>query len=297
MIIKNILNRFRILTYNIGFIKKDINKLFESGIEENDIFWLKHNYKDRFFADPFLWKIDADYFYILVEEYLFKEEKGKITLLTVDKTTFTLVKKDIIIEEDFHLSFPFCNLNDNNILVESIESSKTFSYDIDLSTNKILKRNLVSKIPLVDPVRFIDRNNREWIFSGKIESPKDQLYVYYKNESNYNPIQESPIKNDIKSSRSAGRIFKKGEFYFRPTQDCEIRYGHQIRLMQMDKLTTNNYEEHEVLVLNNSKCKFFNETMHTFNVYNEIIIVDGSKDILRFPMKLYYKVLKKYFKK
>ena len=63
----SIINKFKILTYNIGFVKKSISEIISDGFKKNEIVWLKHNYKDRFFADPFMIKIDDKYYYLLVE--------------------------------------------------------------------------------------------------------------------------------------------------------------------------------------------------------------------------------------
>lgn len=76
----NLYKKFLIQTYNVGIIRKNIGDVLKEGIEKNDITWLKHNFKDRFFADPFLIKEDAFFYYVLVEEFIFWEEKGKITL-------------------------------------------------------------------------------------------------------------------------------------------------------------------------------------------------------------------------
>ena len=78
------MNRFRIKTYNVGIIRKDIKLILEVGIKKGDIIWMKHNYKDRFFADPFLIKEDDNFFYIVCEELLFFEKNGKITLFIKD---------------------------------------------------------------------------------------------------------------------------------------------------------------------------------------------------------------------
>ena len=59
--------------------------------------------------------------------------------------------------------------------------------------------------------------------------------------------------------------------------------------MEMLHIGKDGYEAKEFCTLNSFKNPPFDETMHTFNVYDEIIIVDGSKDFFRFPMKLLYK--------
>ena len=53
-----IVDKFKIQTYNVGFIARPIEEILKNGISKGDIIWMKHKYKDRFFADPFLWYRD-----------------------------------------------------------------------------------------------------------------------------------------------------------------------------------------------------------------------------------------------
>ena len=106
-----ILNRFKECTYNVGFIEKGIEDILVRGIGENDIMWMKHNYRDRFFADPFLIKEDKAFLYVLCEEYIFTERVGTIVLLTVSKKEYKLINRKVFIKENYHLSFPYCKLN------------------------------------------------------------------------------------------------------------------------------------------------------------------------------------------
>lgn len=293
----NLYKKFLIQTYNIGIIKKPIDKILNYGIEKGDVIWLKHNFKDRFFADPFLIKEDLDYYYMLVEEFLFWEEKGKITLLKIRKKDFLLVSRKIVIEESTHLSFPFCELNGTTIVPESVRSGKTKEYSFDLDTMTVVSSRVILNEGLIDAAFYTDSQGNKWIFAAKKENPKEDLYMYSLNENVYEPIKNGKvIEHSIEETRSAGRLFEyKGNLY-RPVQDSTKRYGGQIRIMKVDNLDKEEYKARCVQVINGKDNKPYNETLHTFNVYDNCIIVDGSKDRFRFPMKILYKKCRWMFK-
>ena len=52
----------------------------------------------------------------------------------------------------------------------------------------------------------------------------------------------------------------------------------------------------EKIVLNSFENAPYDETLHTFNVYDNVIMVDGSKDFMRFPVKILYKKFRWMFK-
>lgn len=278
----SIINKFKILTYNIGFVKKPISDIISDGFKKNDIVWLKHNYKDRFFADPFMLKIDDKYYYLLVEEFIFWEEKGKIVLLTVDKTDFQLKERKLILEEDYHLSFPFCKLGCNYFIPESINGDGTYKYILDSEFN-VVEKEKVYEEGLIDAIFFKDK-----ILASKKVNPKNDLYILDANE--YKKSQS--IYSDIRYTRSAGDMFYYNGDLIRPVQDSEGRYGRQMHLLKIKNLNAG-YEFEDLCVLNSFDNPPYDETCHTFNHYDEITIIDGSKDFIRFPTKLIYKIRKK----
>lgn len=294
----NLYKKFLIQTYNVGIIRKNIGDVLKEGIKKDDITWLKHSYKDRFFADPFLIKEDTVFYYILVEEFIFWEEKGKITLLKVRKTDFTLIEKKIVIEESTHLSFPFCELNGNTIIPESVLSGKTKEYSIDLDTMSVKSSEVILDEGLVDAVFYKDKKGNKWILTTKTNNPKEDLYIYLWNEDRYMPVSDgNVVKHSIEEARSAGRVFEFEGSTYRPVQDSTGRYGKQTRIMKIGSLDKEVYEANSVQVISGKDNKPYNETLHTFNVYEDCIIVDGSKDYFRFPMKILYKKFKWLFKK
>lgn len=289
----NIINKFKILTYNIGFISKDVNLVMKDGIQKGDIVWLKHQYKDRFFADPFLIDENERYLYVLSEEYTFWEELGRIVLLIVSKEDYSLVERRILIKERYHLSFPYCKKGGNWIMPEASASGAAYLYQYDKKAFKVIGKRKVCDVGLIDNVIYLDGDN-DYLYAGKTDKPSVELYSFKKVNEEY--IDEQYIQSDNRTSRSAGDFFKIGDNLYRPVQDCKERYGRQTKIMKINSIGAEGYSSAEECTLNSFQNPPFNETMHTFNVYDDIILVDGSKDFLRFPMKFFYRKCRWLFK-
>lgn len=288
-------SRFTITVYNIGLIDNVIKVLREKRIGEGEIIWMKHSYNDRYFADPFLWYQDEKNFYILAEEFCFFEEKGKISLLVVRKKDFKLVKKKIIIEESYHLSFPFCEENDEYILPESVAGRQSIQYRVSKDTYSLISKNVLVNEGLIDPILY-NNNGKAWLIAGKKMVPSTELYIYVQDmNGSYRELFSKPLLTDKARARSAGRIFEYDEHIIRPVQDCTNRYGRQTRLIEIENIDENGYYGHDYAILNSDLCPPYNETMHTFNVYNGIALVDGSVDRFYFPMRIFYKMFHRIF--
>lgn len=288
----NILDRFRIQTYNIGIIKKPINDVLSNGIDSNSITWLKHTYKDRFFADPFMIDETEQYYYILCEEYLFFEEKGKITLLIVNKDDFSLFKRKVVIEEETHLSFPYCKYKGNEIIPESSESGKLYSYTIDRNSYCILKKEEMLAEGAIDAVIY-----KDYLYATKHPNPLTKSFCYKMDDAGRGFILPGKeiINNDKSHSRAAGDFFEINNHVYRAVQDCEGRYGRQTKIVEVEKLGEE-YCAKDVITVNSFKNPPYSQTLHTFNVYKDCIIVDGSFDFLYFPQKIFYKKMKFLFR-
>lgn len=272
---KKLQKRFTIQVYNIGITSTSI---IDNGIDKNSIKWLEHNYYDRFFADPFLWYQDDENYYILVEEMCFFEEYGKISLLTVDKLKFSLKNKKTIIEEPFHLSFPYCKLNGNIIVPEAGQSGKCTCYILSKDTHNVISKEVISDIGIIDPI-FLGEINNSLLLGSKIEDPNEKIYIFEKDAKGKYKPRDKPLYTSKQKSRNGGDFFTYKNKFYRPAQDCTIRYGCGIQLMNIINKTNNLYLESEDKYLSSQKCLFYNETFHTFNVYDDVILVDGSVDI------------------
>lgn len=279
-------NKIKIIVWNIGFINHNI----ESFMHNNGGFkveWMNHSYRDRFFADPFVLAADSSYIYILAEEYLFSEGKGRIVKLTVDKMTKKLCNNERLIDTDYHLSYPF--IFDNCIMPEQNKSGRWLSYDF----NGRLKATLAN-IGLIDSTIFNDGSD-QWVFATEIEENKDsalrKVYRYKMVNGMIDETTKMLVKNSLTASRPGGNFFSyQGEWY-RPAQtSTESVYGESIAICKVISNTDAEYKEEVVRSVDTHTQKRFNQGMHTFNIADDMIIVDGFEMRAHPLYKVQYKI-------
>ncbi len=291
--------KFKIGIYNVGIIREDVNAIF--GGKTYTIQWMKHSYSDRFFADPFLYRTDSQYYYILAEEFCFYENIGKISLLTVSKSDFRLEKKKVLIQEKYHLSFPY--YEDGWIYPEAYRSGGYYRYKID--GDKIMTKEKVSESALIDPIPYADKRGN-WLFAMKEKNPLSDLYLLQKNGQTtmYEEIQDKPVKQNIKYSRPAGQFFERDGVIYRPVQDSEGGYGKKVHIMRIKQVDEKGLVEEYVTTVSSTDAPPYVDGFHTFNVYNSFVIVDGYLEkysYIRKPLfvkmpfliKAYNKILKR----
>lgn len=282
------LDKFKVLTYNIGIVYKPLANLIENGLEQGDIRWLKHNESNCFFADPFLVKEENGMLYMLCEELSFWDNKGKISLIIIDKANFELHSKKVLIEEPWHLSFPYL-IQGEYILPESHKGGKAYLYHLNTAKWEIdEKREICDECGFVDPIVFKIGNDNQILLST--DNLSERLYSFcLGQDGKYHKTQEKAVLVDKARSRSAGCPFTYNGHLLRPVQDCVERYGRQTRIVKIKKMSPSEYESEDIAVITGDKNPPYNETLHTFNVYDNYVIVDGSKDIIRFPIKILFK--------
>ena len=92
--------------WNIGFVEQSAEDLLGKQ-QLGHIRWMKHKYKDRWFADPFIYKVADDEIVVFVEECMITDKpKGILCELHVDRKTMRLRERYVLLELDTHLSYP-----------------------------------------------------------------------------------------------------------------------------------------------------------------------------------------------
>lgn len=273
--------KFTLGIWNVGIIEDDIRKVIKNKDSIN-IRWMKHQYRDRFFADPFLYDSDEKYYYILAEEFPFYTDVGYISLLTVLKNNMKLVKKERMIEGPCHLSYPF--LYEGFVVPEAYRSGECVGYTI--KEGKITDSVTIMQHGLIDQT-FLKHNGFEWIFATDKDNPLCGLKIFYRKigDAEWLSHKKNPVSDDICSARPGGHFFEMDGKLYRPAQDSKKTYGHQIRIMQVVKLTPEEYEEIEIKIVSSAGNPPYNIGLHTFNVENGFTIVDGYKEYKSFVIK------------
>lgn len=237
--------------------------------------------KDRIWADPFIWKKDG-LSYLFIEEMISKENKGKISVMKLNKNG-TYDPPQIIIEESYHLSYPFL-LEENNELYMIPESgiNKTINLYkcLDFPHKWEFVKFIMKDIQAVDSTVFY-YNSKYWLFANVRQQPKtsihEELFLFF-SENLMDDIwishPKNPIVTDIRCSRPAGNIFVKGNRIYRPSQNCAKRYGHSMSIQEILVLNETDYEEKKIdsILPNWSKDIL---CTHTLNHMDDLTVIDA----------------------
>ena len=269
----NIPKFLRIGYWNVGIVESPINDIMES--DSVQIRWMRHKYKDRFFADPFLFKSNSDYYYIFAEEYEFAKKKGIIVLLKINRSSMRLEDKITVIDDSYHLSYPF--FEGNYIIAENYKSGRLSKFTLDLKELKATNKEIILDVPLIDPT-IVTYNGKKWLFGTtkeKVEDANSKLSIYFENNNKFVPHKKNPVKTDIHTARPGGNFFWYKDSLYRPAQSCEKMYGEHINIMKVTCLTEDSFEEEFVKSINSHNSDRFNLCLHTFNSYTDFAVVDG----------------------
>lgn len=276
--------------WHIGIIRQPIEQILKDPNNIN-IEWINYKDRDRFYADPFLYKEDDKVYYVLAEEYTYYDRKGRIVLLLIDKRKLTITERILLIDEQTHLSFPFYYRG--KIYPENYRSGRFYSYTIQ-SDMTLLKRKEID-VPLIDAVLF-EYNGSEYLFGSLIEHALDEVYGFVKSDDAWTKIKSYPLKHDIHTSRMAGGFFAVRGVTYRPVQDSKKCYGNCVRIMQIDSITPISIEEHEICKISSEHQKKYNMACHTFNVYDNCILTDGFEKRTRPIYKVWISIKRRIFR-
>lgn len=257
-------------SWNIGFIEESV----EVSLNSNDpvtIQWLKHDYTDRWFADPFILDVDEENLYVLVEDFVRSKNKAGISLLTIDRKNYKLKKLEEVLEEHTHLSFPAIIRDNGNVYIypENGASGALKMYEFDLDKSRFVFKHTIVDKALADAVLFQINKDSYLIATEGEEMNGRTLNFYKKTESGF--VLDRQITFDRNIARNAGEWFELNGTYYRPAQDCGLRYGAALELQEFNPIefslkTIRRFEP---------TSKKYNLGIHTFNHFKGVSVVDG----------------------
>lgn len=273
MITNKIVDYIKATKYNIGFVEQDLNSIIEG--KPITVNWLKHSYKDRWFADPFILDVTDDEIIVLVEEWYDPIQRGRISKIRVNKRTYELTELKVMIDEGSHLSFPAITRRSDGIFIqpESSVTGQLIEYKYDENSDSFEKKDIISDLPLTDSVRT-GLFGSDLLFSTKMPDANGKdLGIYEWDESNrkYRIIDCYHFNDNI--SRMAGNFIVNEKDIYRPAQVCIKSYGDAVSLQRV-KFVGGKWNFEEVRRIY-SPNKDYDLGFHTFNVYKNVIVVDA----------------------
>jgi hypothetical protein len=261
------------IRWNIGFIEFYADTVLQQ--DNLKIKWLKHSFRDRWFADPFILRITEQEIILLVEEFYYPIKRGRIAKLVIDKTNLKLKSNQVVLELESHLSFPAIFREGDNVYIypENSVAGKLILYKYYEHDNTVEPVSILSNEPLTDAIISMIFG-KPYLFSTKLpHQNKNSLDIYSSFQWNNTYSFDSTVYFKDNTARNAGNLFQMGNKWIRPAQDCNNGYGKGIVLQEM--------------ILENDKFSFkelkrfyprswrYNLGMHTLNIDKNIGIVDG----------------------
>jgi len=200
-----------------------------------------------FLADPFMLKVD-EIWYMFFEVMNRKTGKGEIGL-AVSSDGLSWTYQQIVVAEDFHLSYPcvFEWQNDYYMIPETLEPGEVRLYRAETFPLKWSLVGPILDVRCADPsiFRFEDR---WWMFACPSPYEHDTLRLYFADDL-MGPWREHPaspiVEGDKGMARPAGRVLVSSSGVTRFAQDCKIRYGNSVKAFGILELTATNYAEKE----------------------------------------------------
>ena len=272
MMIKKISNYIKATKYNIGFVEQDLQSVIEG--KPVTVNWLKHFYKDRWFADPFILDVTDDEIIVLVEEWYDPIQRGRISKLIVDRSTYELKQLKVMIDEGSHLSFPAIERKGNDICIYPERAGTHLKgYKYIEKDDCFEKLGVVSDLPLTDTV-ITDLFGQRLLFSTKMpDANGKKLGVYSWDNAKQEFVPYEYCHFDENISRMAGNFFMCNGKIYRPAQVCIKSYGDAVSIQEVG-FEEGKFSFREIRRIY-SPHRDFDLGFHTFNVYKGVIVVDA----------------------
>lgn len=254
-----------------------------------NIRWMKHDYSDRWFADPFFLDETPDTFVILAEEYLERYHRGRICKLIVEKLDCRLVQNETLLDLSTHLSFPNLFVGEGKAYVfpENSASGQLAFY----SMNELgLVKQSSLEIPLIDPVLFQTDDSGIFLLGTLPEDANGSLLHVFKSSrwnGRFEEVQQISFEDNV--ARRAGSIFGWNGKHISPAQVCNKHYGEGISFQEIQCDESGLLTLREIQRLKAKRVTKMTG-FHTYNVLGNSVVIDGYKYGSEIIHDLYFKL-------
>lgn len=278
--------------WNVGFCDCTPEQLLEKK-SLPPVKWLKHPYRDRFFADPFILKVSETEIVIFAEEYVFDNPPGRIVELVIDRRTMCLKNRNVMLQCSTHLSYPAIIREGGKIYVypENGHSGHLNKYLYDAGSHCLVDPLCILNESVADSTIVELQDGRYLLVATKYPETQEKCFAYRSDSlaTNFMLISDNAFQRAKECSRPAGDFFKvRGELY-RPAQDCSRIYGGAIAIMKFNPDTLLETKE---FVL--PPCgRRYSIGIHTINFLDNLCVIDGLGYYYPLLGRVYYSKLMK----
>ena len=264
------------VTWSVSYLKhNNLSLSLSKGIEIE-------NPNRRFLADPFLYSHEGRTV-CFVEDFFFDENKGKISAYEItDKSHKEL---GVILEEDFHLSFPYVFKYKGDIFMcpETSEKNEIRLYKCNkFPCSWSFYKTIMEKVSAADTLIFPFNDN--WcllsnICSSHMEEHNSELHMFFAENplsQNWRPSQNNPIIFDSTKARNGG-LFKLNDDFYRVNQiHAKSHYGKAFGINKIQMKEGRDYQEERILDILPVFLKNLIGTHH-FHANEEFFVFDHCR--------------------
>ena len=285
------MNLFRRIQYsqnwNIGFCEQTPKELI-CGKRLMPVKWMRHPYRDRWFADPFIFHVSDYDITVFVEECLIEHPKGIICELIIDRKTLQLKQRYVLLELDSHLSYPAIIHHEGKVYVypENGASGRLNIYEYDAENHQLVNPICILDEAVADAT-ILSHNGLYYLSATRFPETQEKAYIYvsYSIFGPYKLMSEMPYQVGLSYSRQGGGFFEAEGCLYRPAQNCEFRYGGALSIMCFN--VSNSIFEKPAFGLAPTDSRY-SLGLHTINFKDGICVIDGCSFYYPFLGKLYY---------
>lgn len=255
-------------SWDLAYARCQENGSLKGEVVLSDLHYIKNPYKNKWFADPFIIEEDDIYLHLLVEEYDYEIQRGRLAHLIVDKTEDIIIECKIVLSSDTHLSFPAIYHFQGEIYVhpENSESGASYMYRYDRVKDELVNPIKIIDQPLTDAI-INCTNGRYEMFSTVMPNPNGKVLSRYVSDSLFGPYRKiDDIYMSSAYARMGGYFYKLGDKTLRVAQNCNGAYGKGILFIDEDKI---------IGYLTSKNWKYAG--IHTFNTLGNRVVLDLKK--------------------
>lgn len=272
----NIIRKWQYNSYwNIGFCEQNPEELIQEKMLR-PIKWLKHPYRDRWFADPYILRVTESEIVVFVEECPIENPKGIICELVIERNSFCLKERYELLELDTHLSYPAIIRHEDKIYVypENGSSGKLNIYEYDEKSHRLLNPTCILNDAVADAT-ILKFRDKYMIVATKYPDTQENAYMY-ESDSLFGPfkkVSDVSFQPSHSYARPGGNWIRVGNDIFRPAQDCSKHYGAALYIMKVDMTQT---PPTEIVSSRIEPTSFrYSRGLHTINFHDNLCVIDG----------------------
>ncbi len=270
MSMKGQLRKLILQRWNIGFTETPLEDILAG--KPIQYRWMKHNYENRWFADPFLLDVTNDAYIVLAEDFEDNRGYAVISKLVVDKQTLELKDVKQLLDRGTHLSFPVIMREGDDVFVypENSESGEENLYRYDQQHEQLVKVETLMQAPLTDAV-MIEYGGEQLMFATTLPNPNGNMVNMFIKRNGVFELKDTILVQG-RTARMGGDFFWVNGALYRPAQDNNECYGGAL-IIQKVMVKDGKWSFEDVRRLTSPHPKY-TTGLHTFNMCKGTVVVD-----------------------